>query len=93
MHFLHWLQCAGARISNLRERVEELFETTQALQGPGPSADRCRPHKRPQLHKPTLVSTKEKKKSRVVFAVVVLFYFEDQPLKTEVSIVCIIWEI
>lgn len=48
-------------MSNLREQVRELFETTQALQGPCPSADRCRSYRRPQLHKPTLVSMKEKK--------------------------------
>jgi hypothetical protein len=76
--------------------MEELFEITQALQGPCPSADRCRPYKRPQLHKPTLVFMKEKKKV-VLFLLLlfyfILFYFEDQQLKTEVSIVCIIWKL
>lgn len=35
----------------------------------------------------------EKKNKVVLFLLLFLFYFEDQQLKTEVSIVCIIWEI
>lgn len=46
--FLHWLQCAGARISNLREcgielKPHRLFRVPIALSS-CPSADRCRPY-------------------------------------------------